>query len=76
MMCPDKPCSTKLGSEQLDEEKEHKAKLIAEAMDRKDQMTVAMLTVGFFVDKVGSHLGDQCVQLACLSKTIEATAHD
>ena len=47
MMCPDKPCSTKLGSEQLDEEKEHKAKLIAEAMDRKDQMTVAMLTVVF-----------------------------
>ena len=60
------------------EEKDDGAKAlkVAEAESRGDNLTVAMLVVPFFVDKVGFYLGDQCVQLACLSQTIEATGHD
>ena len=67
-----KPYSLAFGSEQIDKEK----KTMSESKDTKDQMTEAMTTVNFFIDKVGIYLGDQCVQLACLSKSIEATAHD
>lgn len=46
------------------------------AVARSDCMTVSALEVVFFVDRVGIYLGDQCVMLATLSKTIERTAHD
>ena len=53
-----------------------KALKVAEAESRGDKLTVAMLVVPFLVDRIGIYLGDQCVQLACLSQTIEATGHD
>ena len=61
-----------------DEEKDMGAKAlkVAEAESRGDKLTVAMLVVPFLVDRIGIYLGDQCVQLACLSQTIEATGHD
>lgn len=57
------------------ENQEAKGLKIAEADSRGEHLTVAMLSVPFVVDRIGFYLGDQCVQLSCLSKTIEATGH-
>ena len=59
-----------------EKDKGAKALKVAEAEGRGDKLTVAMLVVPFLVDRIGFFLGDQCVQLACLSQTIEATGHD
>ena len=49
------------------ENQEAKGLKIAEAESRGEDLTVAMLSVPFFVDRIGFYLGDQCVQLSCLS---------
>lgn len=49
---------------------------VLEAQQRDDNMTAAMLTVHFFIDRLGAFLGDEALNLLFLSKTIETTAYD
>ena len=58
------------------EKKKYIQRKIAKAKDNEDGFTLSALHVQFFVDKVGEYLGDSCVQLVCLSATIEMISHD
>ena len=58
------------------EKKKYIVVKIAEAKGNEDGFTLSALHVQFFVDKVGEYLGDSCVQLVCLSATIELISHD
>ena len=58
------------------ERKQYILRKIAEAKDNEDGFTLSALHVKFFVGMVGEYLGDSCVQLVCLSATMEMIAQD
>ena len=49
---------------------------IKDAIEANSGFTVCILKIKFLIDEVGLFLGESCVQLACLSATIEACGHD
>lgn len=60
-----------------DEEKDMlKEQKIKDAIEANSGFTVCILKIKFLIDGVGLFLGESCVQLACLSATIEACGHD